>query len=257
MMGNEGLGFEDMDETAKKEISVIVRLDNLSILNGGLPDLRDDGQFDTRLRTYLVRQFGPSAETIQVARNREKIKLTWQLPNYVQEANNQHEKAPNHSREKQYSEAISSWVKAITLNPGDPDFYFNLGIAFFEIRNYTEATENLRKAIDICPIFYKAHLILGTVYLKTRKFDDAEYHLKTSIAFQSQHALAYLNLGAVYSILKRYDEGIRMFRKGECLFSAGDRHRLDSTADPSGQTRHAGDSRRRTRGADTSGHGKQ
>ena len=113
----------------------------------------------------------------------------------MQEANSHHQKAVQQFKNKQYNDAINNWVKAISLNPGDPDFYFNLGIAFFETKNYTESVENLRKSIQICPIYYKAHLILGTVLLKTRKFEEAEHHLKPSVVFQSQHALAYLNLG--------------------------------------------------------------
>ncbi|NIR47535.1 tetratricopeptide repeat protein [candidate division KSB1 bacterium] len=130
-----------------------------------------------------------------------------------QQAEQFHKIALMHAKNKNFVEAINSWVKAISLNSNDPDYYFNLGIAFFEIKNYKESIENLNKALSLCPIYYKAHIILGTVYLKVRQFEDSEQHLKESINFYPNHALAYLNLGAVYSILKRYDDAITAFSK--------------------------------------------
>ena len=76
-----------------KQISVIFRLENLSLLNGGLQIPALDNQFDLKIRTYLHDQFGKSAEKIEVVRRKDKIRLTWYLPVFVQEANSHHQKA--------------------------------------------------------------------------------------------------------------------------------------------------------------------
>ncbi|MCA9731888.1 tetratricopeptide repeat protein, partial [candidate division KSB1 bacterium] len=142
-----------------------------------------------------------------------KAHFKWILPIVVQEAEELHKEALAHAKKKDYSTATTLWVKAISLNPVDPDYYFNTGIAFFEQNNYREAIDNLDYALQLCPIYYKARLILGTVYLKLRKFDHAEKHLLESIAFNHENTLALLNLATASSVLKKYDTGISIFKK--------------------------------------------
>jgi tetratricopeptide (TPR) repeat protein len=150
---------------------------------------------------------------VDIIVNGEAAELRWILPRVLPQAENLHKEALANARQRDFKPAITKWTQAVALNPHDPDYYFNLGIAFFESKNYKEAVENLQKTISICPIYFRAHLILGTVLLKIRKFAEAERHLKESVFFNPRNALAHLNLGAVYSILKKYQEGIFSFQR--------------------------------------------
>ena len=141
----------------------------------------------------------------------DKAKFKWVLSRVEIEAEQFHKIALERARSKKYKSAIEAWIKAIALNPDDPDYYFNAGIAFFEGKNFKEAIENLEYALKLCPIYFKARLILGTIYLKLRKFDLAQAHLTESLFFNPANSLAMLNLGAAYSILKEYDKGVAAF----------------------------------------------
>lgn len=203
-----------MEETIQqKHFAVVINLSDFTGLNGELKSIDNDHQRENYINQFLLQRFGEGKGRLEIVQKQSKVKLMWFQPHVNPEADALHQQALKLAQNRQYNEAIQLWVQAISINALDPDYYFNLGIAFFEKKNYKESVENLLNAVDICPIYYKAHLILGTVFLKVRQYENAEKHLKESIIFYPRHALAYLNLGAVYSILKRYDEGIKMFLK--------------------------------------------
>ena len=200
-------------DSLDKHFSVVVRLNQFAGLNGELAKLNTDSEREQFVREFFLKNYGEGAGKLEIKQKKNKVKLHWRPPRVVPEAETLHKTALAHAKNRNFVEAINSWVRAIALNTYEPDYYFNLGIAFFEIKNFKESIENLKKALELCPIYYKAHIILGTVYLKVRQFENAEHHLKESIKFYPKHALAFLNLGAVYSILKRYEEAIAMFNK--------------------------------------------
>ena len=152
-------------------------------------------------------------DTIDFKIKDEKIHFYWCFPTTNSQAENLHKSAIIHARKGDLKKAIENWMKAAQLNPQDPDYFFNLGVAFFETKKYIEAIDALTRTLAICPIYYKAHLILGTAYLKIRKFENAKKHIEKSLVINKNSLLAYLNLGTVNSILKDYKSGIDMFEK--------------------------------------------
>lgn len=201
------------DSAKHKLFSVVLPLAQFDTLNGKLSTFQDMKERRTYLDNFFESKYGQGAGQLEIRYSPTKVKLSWFPQRYVAQAEKAHFEAVDYAKNKQLKQAVGSWVKAIALNPADPDYYFNLGIAFFELKNYQEAIENLLQTLELCPIYHKAHLILGTVYLKVRKFEQAEKYLQESLIFYPQHPLAYLNLGAVYSIMKRYTDGIKMFVK--------------------------------------------
>ncbi len=202
-----------MENAERKSIHVIVKLDQFAALSVELATINTEDERKQYVHKFFSQKYGNGGGKLDIIQKQSKVKLNWTTGAFDPKAEGFHKSALEYAKIKDYKAAIANWVKAISINPKDPDYYFNLGIAFFEIKNYKESIENLQRVISVCPIYYKAHLILGTVYLKIRQFRDAEKHLKESINFSPNHGLAYLNLGAVYSILRRYDDGINMFMK--------------------------------------------
>ena len=202
-----------MESTLQKHFAVVIDLANIKEINGEFQNLDNAYQRENFINQFFMKRYGEGKGKLEIIQKESKIKLLWLQPVVNDQADKLHQEALRFAKNRQYREAISRWVKAISQNPLDPDYYFNLGIAFFEIKNFQESIENLKHAIEVCPIYYKSHLILGTVFLKVRQYENAEKYLRESLVFYPQHSLAYLNLGAVYSILKRYDEGIKMFLK--------------------------------------------
>ncbi len=202
-----------METSLNKQFSVIIKFDEFDSLSGELATLNNESDSGKIVKQFFLKKYGGGAGKLEIIPKKSKAKLNWVPPKQDPRAEGFHKVALLQAKNKNYVEAVNNWIKAISLNSTDPDYSFNLGIAFFEIKNYKESIENLKSAINLCPIYYRAYLILGTVYLKLRQFEHAELYLKESINFCPNHSLAYLNLGAVYSILKRYDEGIKMFLK--------------------------------------------
>jgi len=199
-------------QTAKKLVSANINLAEIRHFDPEIQKILSSNSNSAGLKDYLYRRYGNNGG-VDILINGEAAELRWILPRVLPQAENLHKEALAQARQRDFKPAITKWTQAIALNPHDPDYYFNLGIAFFESKNYKEAVENLQKTISICPIYYRAHLILGTVLLKIRKFAEAERHLKESVFFNPRNALAHLNLGAVYSILKKYQEGIFSFQR--------------------------------------------
>ncbi|MFQ5822765.1 MAG: tetratricopeptide repeat protein [bacterium] len=202
-----------MNSNQQKCFSVTINLNKFDAIDGKLTNFTSDVEREAFITNFFRQRYGDGSGKLEIEQNKLEVKLKWLSLKVDSRAEFLHKEALSQARHKNYNEAINKWVKAISVNSNDPDYYFNLGIAFYELKNYKESIENLKKSINLCPIYYKAYLILGTVYLKIRKYLDSEEFLKESIRFYPNHALTYLNLGAVYSILKRYDEGIKMFQK--------------------------------------------
>ncbi|MFQ5706179.1 MAG: tetratricopeptide repeat protein [bacterium] len=201
-----------MEGSPQKFVSVTLNINTFSSMNGELKGIADEHERRHYIAQFCQQKYSGEGK-LDIQLNDYQVTLKWLQPKVDSRAEFLHKEALSLARQKQFAKAINNWVKAIAVNSTDPDYYFNLGIAFFEQKNYQESIENLKKAISLCPIYHKAHLVLGTIYLKTRKYKESEQHLKESISFKPNNALTYLNLGAVYSILRRYEDGIRMFTK--------------------------------------------
>lgn len=152
-------------------------------------------------------------DNIEIIPNGEYVVFKWRPDRYDERAEKLHKNALNLAREGKLEDAIKRWTQATLINPTDPDYFFNLGIAYFEKKQFQESIENLNRVLAICPLYTKTHLILGTAFLKIRKFEFAKKHLQKSINYSKPLASAYLNLGAVNSVLKYYEEGLAMFEK--------------------------------------------
>jgi tetratricopeptide (TPR) repeat protein len=157
------------------------------------------------------------SDPIEIKKDNEKIYLYWSFPEINQQAEENHQKAILLARKNDLKLAVQFWNAATKLSPGNPDYFFNLGVAYFEQKKYIESIDALTRTLAICPIYHRAHLILGTAYLKLRKFENSRKHFEKAIAFDKSNVLAFLNLGTVYSILKDYQNGILMFEKAIAL----------------------------------------
>ncbi|MBN1154685.1 tetratricopeptide repeat protein [candidate division KSB1 bacterium] len=152
-------------------------------------------------------------DDIEIIYNDKQLTIRWHPSKIDPDAEALHKNALLLARKGALTEAIENWEKAAQINPYDPDYFFNLGVAYFELKRFQESIENLTRVLAICPFYIKAHLILGTAFLKIRKFEFAKKHLIKSVRYYKNNALSFLNLGAVHSILREYDNGIRMFNQ--------------------------------------------
>jgi superkiller protein 3 len=154
-----------------------------------------------------------SAEKLELSLNNDKVTLLWSISKNSSEVESINIEALSLIRRKEFTKAIDLWKKIIEKECIDPDCYFNMSLAYFELKDYLKALEKCRETIKICPIYFKAHFVMGSIYSKNRQFEEAENHFKNGLKFQPDNVAAHINLGAVYSILKKHSEAIQAFEK--------------------------------------------
>lgn len=200
----------------QKTISATLDINDIDVSIGEFHEPMDDDRRRSLTKNILGLPDNYE-DVIDFSIHDEKIKFQWYLNNPNIQAENLHKQAIQFARKGDLPNALKHWEEASRTNPFDPDYFFNLGVVYFELKKYIECIDSLTRTLAICPIYYKAHLILGTAYLKIRKFENSKKHIEKSLRFNKNNMLAFLNLGAVYSILKDYKNGINMFEKAIAL----------------------------------------
>lgn len=91
------------------------------------------------------------------------------------------------------NEARESFRRAISLNSGHEEAYYNLAVS---LRNDQKegAIALLQKAIDINSTHALAHRELGWLFRRTNQFPEAEYHLRRAIELDSSDGWSYVYL---------------------------------------------------------------
>ncbi len=77
------------------------------------------------------------------------------------------------SREGKHDDAIASFNKAIEMNPGCYDCYYNIGFSNAQKKDYDKAEAAFKKAIELKPDYLDAYSGLANIYNAERKFDEA------------------------------------------------------------------------------------
>ncbi|MDQ7052116.1 MAG: tetratricopeptide repeat protein [candidate division KSB1 bacterium] len=132
--------------TAKKLITAQLDLSAVQEFKGDLTEALTKFNSPEQIQNYLSERYSSNdIGELSIHLNDHIASFKWILPNVDLNAEKLHQQALEKAREKQYNEAITFWIKAISLNAKDPDYYFNTGIAYFEEKNYQESIENLEQ----------------------------------------------------------------------------------------------------------------
>lgn len=87
-----------------------------------------------------------------------------------------------HFENRQYSEAIAMYRKALAQNPKDADTHNDLGLALFYTGKKEEGIKSIRAATKADPLYQISWLSLGFTLSSVGKIDEANKALKTAIA---------------------------------------------------------------------------
>ena len=117
---------------------------------------------------------------------------------------------------RHYEEAVGYSLRALAVDPGDPDARGNLGSAYLETGNIKEAELELRAAVALAPLDPKARAALGELYLKQLRLPQAEEQFHRSL--EAQPTLrGYVGLGVVRWRCGDRQEAERLFKEAESL----------------------------------------
>jgi type IV pilus assembly protein PilF len=102
-------------------------------------------------------------------------------------------------RQGKVQEAIKEFNKALT-NPLYPTPHFveyNLGRAYYQLKDYDQAKKHFKEAVKISPGYSMAYLGLGETCMATRQWDEAAEALKKAIEYAPRYVEAHYDLGEV------------------------------------------------------------
>jgi tetratricopeptide (TPR) repeat protein len=129
-----------------------------------------------------------------------------------------------------YAEAIVCCEKALQLFPANKKAYFNLGNAYAELKKYDLAQDAFRAAIRIDPEYADAYCNLATVYLENGDHETAIPLFKKSLEINPDLAEANYDLALIYAEEKDYAAGIRYLDKALQLNCEVEQELLDTLA---------------------------
>jgi len=198
----------EASKVVKATVQVSDLLDYLGILRLDSIEKQKEVIFQS-----LRDNFCGKADKLEITLNGSKVEVFWMVPKGEREAELLNNEALKLARQREPERAIKTWKKAIDKNGREPDFYYNISLAYIELKDYNRAIEACLETVSMCPVYYKAYFVLGSVYLKNRRFEEAVTFLKKGLLFQADNTMALINLGAASSILKKYDEAIRVFER--------------------------------------------
>lgn len=118
-------------------------------------------------------------------------------------------KGKDHLKAERYTEAVSTFQKALTLNAHlerssqvsdieNKHIYAHLGAAYIGLKAYQEAIDALQNAIALDADLVDARYNLGYAYVEQGAYDQGILHLERAIAIAPNFKRAHYNLARAY-----------------------------------------------------------
>ncbi len=114
---------------------------------------------------------------------------------------------------KKYSEASTSFEKAIELNPNFSEAFNNLGNIKKSLNEPDKAIECFKMAVKLKDNNIEALFNLASIYQENNKFEDLINIYKKLLQFDKNHLKTLYNLGSAYLFLGNISEGKNYFEK--------------------------------------------
>lgn len=118
-----------------------------------------------------------------------------------------------YSEMKMIGGAITSFLRAINLNPDFHIAHFNLANTYKNSGNIFKAIGHYIKALEINPNAYYSAYSLGILYKTLSLYDEAFICFEITTVINPNHVNAYINMGALRHMQGRYDEAIKLYNK--------------------------------------------
>jgi tetratricopeptide (TPR) repeat protein len=114
---------------------------------------------------------------------------------------------------KQVEKSMDSFNRAIELDKGNYDAYYNRGILRNNTGNIDEAVIDINKSLDLFPDA-GAYYSLGIILERMGKVTEAEEAYRDSIKENEYYVPAYDNLGSLYFAQGNFEQAKKVFEKG-------------------------------------------
>lgn len=113
----------------------------------------------------------------------------------------------------QSENASAYYEKVVATGKGTSEDYQQLGTSYAREKKYSEATASLLKAIELDSLNGEAHFELGSVYYKNGDFETALKYYRVRSSLDTSNYSVMLNIGYAEYQLKRYDSAVTSFSR--------------------------------------------
>lgn len=136
-----------------------------------------------------------------------------QYQNALEKVRQNPNSAPNHVelgwslfQKGQYNDALAEYKKAIDLDDKNYRAYYDLGLAYREVKKYDLAISTFQKALEIAPKSFEAHYDLGVVYQQTGKLDQALQEFQLAYKLNPGSTEIIYSMGQIYEQMNNIPE---------------------------------------------------
>ena len=106
------------------------------------------------------------------------------------------------------------WMERVTsLDPEDPDAFYQLGIAYEKNKDFEAAIQAYKRVIKLKSDHAKAHYRTGMLYLAKQEYKTAVEQLKKALRIEPDSAEVNFRLGVAHDRLQEYEKAISFFSK--------------------------------------------
>lgn len=109
--------------------------------------------------------------------------------------------------EDRFRDAARSFEESTKVNSSDPEVFFQLGIAYKNLKEYRDALRAFEQASDVQP-HGQAHYHSGEIYLELEEYNKAQESLRSAIIAQPDLGVAYTALAKLYRRFKCRSEAL-------------------------------------------------
>ena len=126
---------------------------------------------------------------------------------------NHFEIAVEHNCSGRYQESVSSFQKAVELNPNYEPAWTNMGYVLCELGRYQEALDALKHSLALNPQCAEARCNAAVVFMRNGRWQQAIPHLLEALRCKPDYVNAHCNLGQCLICLHRDQEARQVLER--------------------------------------------
>lgn len=127
--------------------------------------------------------------------------------------------ARNYELKKDYSNSLSSYKKALNIEPKNYRIMNNIAYIFLQLNSFEEAMDYLQMAINVENDYVPALINMGIVHARLGRPSDAEGYLSRAVILEPYNKHALFNIAFFYEGQGNYDRAqdyyLRLQRTGD------------------------------------------
>lgn len=112
-----------------------------------------------------------------------------------------------------YAQAEAAFLRALEMEPGNPDYLANLGVTYYSMARFDDAIKTYQQALQKVPDDAQINYLLGATYLQLNRLDEAEKALLHANQADPNLGEPYYGLGVLYKLRNDRAKAISAFEK--------------------------------------------